>query len=98
MSVEGDRKQSVDAKLKKQCFSYTSPNVFALNGRHLGFAPTGHAFDHSSQQSRSIISMHACVFATKTMAVRIFRSGKISNFGGIFFPIVHLFRLGSKGF
>jgi hypothetical protein len=57
MSVEGDRKQSVDAKLKKQCFSYTAPNVFALNGRHLGFAPTGHAFDHSSQQSRSIISM-----------------------------------------
>jgi hypothetical protein len=41
---------------------------------------------------------HACVFATKTMAVRIFRSGKISNFGGIFFPIVHLFRLGSNGF
>ena len=40
----------------------------------------------------------ACVFATKTMAVRIFRSGKISNFGGIFFPIVHLFRLGSNGF
>ena len=38
------------------------------------------------------------VFATKTMAVRIFRSGKISNFGGIFFPIVHLFRLGSIGF
>jgi hypothetical protein len=34
--------------------------------------------------------------STKTMAVRIFRSGKISNFGGIFFPIVHLFRLGSN--
>jgi hypothetical protein len=57
MSVEGDRKQSVDAKLKKQCFSYTALDVFALNGRHLGFAPTGHAFDHSSQQSRSTISM-----------------------------------------
>jgi hypothetical protein len=25
-------------------------------------------------------------------------SGKISNFEGIFFPIVHLFRLGSNGF
>ena len=40
----------------------------------------------------------ACVFAIKTMAVRIFRSAKISNFGGIFLPIVHLFRLGSNGF
>ena len=26
MSVEGDRKQSVDAKLKKQCFSYNNNN------------------------------------------------------------------------
>jgi hypothetical protein len=34
----------------------------------------------------------------QTMAVRIFQSGKILNFGGIFFPIVHLFRLGSNGF
>jgi hypothetical protein len=40
----------------------------------------------------------ACVFATKTMAVRIFRRAKISNFGEIFLPIVHLFRLGSNGF
>ena len=37
-------------------------------------------------------------FATKTMAVRIFRSGKIANFGGIILEIVHLFRLGSNGF
>ena len=34
----------------------------------------------------------------KTMAVRIFRRGKIANFGGLFFQIVHLFRLGSNGF
>ena len=34
----------------------------------------------------------------KTMAVRIFRSAKIVNFGGLFFQIVHLFRLGSNGF
>ncbi len=27
----------------------------------------------------------ACVFATKTMAVQIFRSTKMANFGGIFF-------------
>jgi hypothetical protein len=37
----------------------------------------------------------ACVFATKTMAVR---SGKIANFIGIIFAIVHLFRLGTNGF
>jgi hypothetical protein len=43
------------------------------------------------------LSERACVFATKTMAVRIFRSAKISNLGGMFFPIVHLFRLGSNG-
>ena len=40
----------------------------------------------------------ACVFATKTMAVRIFRSGKIAKFIRIIFAIVHLFRLGSNGF
>ena len=34
----------------------------------------------------------------KTMAVRVFRSAKIGNFGGLFFQIVHLFRLGSNGF
>ena len=32
------------------------------------------------------------------MAVQIFRSTKMSNFGGIFFAIVHLFRLGGNGF
>ena len=40
----------------------------------------------------------ACVFVTKTMAVPIFPSAKLANFGGIFFPIVHLFHLGSNGF
>ena len=40
----------------------------------------------------------ACALATKTMAVRIFRSGKITNFGGLFFQIVHLFRSGNNGF
>ena len=39
--------------------------------------------------------MCACVFVTKTMAVQIFQSVKLTNFGGIFFPIVHLFRLGA---
>ncbi len=39
----------------------------------------------------------ACVFATKTMAVQIFLSTKMSNFGGIVFAIVHLFRLGGGG-
>ena len=42
--------------------------------------------------------MCACVFVTKTMEVRIFQSAKLTNFGGIFFPIVHLFRLGSSGY
>ena len=34
----------------------------------------------------------------ETMAVRIFQSAKLTNFGGNFFLIVHLFRLGSSGF
>ena len=42
--------------------------------------------------------MCACAFATKTMAVCLFRDTKIANFGGLFFPIVHLFRLRSNGF
>ncbi len=39
----------------------------------------------------------ACVFATKTMAVQIFRSMKSANLEGNSFPIVHLFRLGGGG-
>ena len=42
--------------------------------------------------------MCPCVFVTKTMAVLIFQSAKLANFGGNFFPIVHLFRLGSSVF
>ena len=42
--------------------------------------------------------MCACEFVTKTMAVRMFQSAKLTNFGGNFFPIVHLFRLGNSGF
>jgi hypothetical protein len=57
ISLDGDRKYCDDAKWKKHGFSFTVSNVFALDGRHLAFAPAGHAFDHSSQQSRSIISM-----------------------------------------
>ena len=34
----------------------------------------------------------------KTMVVRVFRSAKIANFGGLFFQIAHLFRLGSNEF
>ena len=34
----------------------------------------------------------------KTMVVRLFRSAKIANFGGLFFQIARLFRLGSNGF
>ena len=33
-----------------------------------------------------------------SLAASIFRSAKIANFGGLFFQIVHLFRLGSNGF
>jgi hypothetical protein len=33
----------------------------------------------------------ACVFTTKTMAVRIFRSVKTANFGGIFSPLCTCF-------
>ena len=40
----------------------------------------------------------ACALATKTMAVWTFRSAKIANFRGLFFQIVHLFRLGNNGF
>jgi hypothetical protein len=37
----------------------------------------------------------ACVFANKTMAVRIFRSAKIENFGGIIFPMCTCFDWGA---
>jgi hypothetical protein len=37
----------------------------------------------------------ACVFATKTMAVRIFRSGKIANFGGIILQLCTCFAWGA---
>ena len=33
----------------------------------------------------------------KTMAFEYFEAGKIANFGGLFFQIVHLFSLGSNG-
>jgi hypothetical protein len=60
--------------------------------------PTGKIrFSRLRVRSASLADF-ACVFSTKTMAVRIFRSGKIANFGGIIFAIVHLFRLGSNGF
>ena len=52
-------------------------------------------FHGENQQGKSIFPVRACavrvwltracVFATKTMAVRIFRRGKIANFRG-FFP------------
>jgi hypothetical protein len=72
MSFEGDRKHCVDAKCKKHGFSYTVSNVFALNGRHLGFAPTGHAFDHSSRQSSSIISILCLINFSTQQTTRVF--------------------------
>ena len=48
-------------------------------------------------RSDSLADMRLRIW-NKTMAVRIFRSAKIANFGGLFFQIVHLFRLGSNGF
>ena len=48
---------------------------------------------------RSASSIDVCMrIRTKTVAIRIFRSARIATFGGLFFPIVHLCRLGSNGF
>ena len=90
MSLEGDRKHCVDAKCKKHGFSYTVSNVFALNGRHLGFAPTGHAFAKiiaCSQQSKSIISMsqsNSCASSAHGQFYnsQIFRKSGISRHTG----------------
>ena len=51
-------------------------------------------FCYLSVRSGSLADM-ACVFVTKTIAVRIFQSVKLIKFGRNFFPIVQLFRLGA---
>jgi hypothetical protein len=49
-------------------------------------------------QGKSIFASARASVADLRMRIATKTSGKIGNFGGIIFAIVHLFRLGSNGF